>query len=139
METVLKTSLSIEERSLVQMAEKTIGRAHAPFTMIQVGSAVLTEGGVYEGCNVESMISGLGICAERNAINHAVLHEGPNLKIEAISVAWNRREIIRPCGACLQYLTEFSNNDVKIIMAQQNEPTVIVGYLRKMLPYGYEL
>jgi cytidine deaminase len=139
METVLKTSLSVEEQSLVQMAEDTIGRAHAPFTRVQVGSAVLTEGGVYEGCNVESAISGLGICAERNAINHAVLHEGPDVKIEALSVAWTRRERIRPCGACLQYLTEFSANDVKIIMAQQNEPTVVVGYLKTMLPYGYAL
>ena len=139
METVLKTSLSTEEQSLIQMAEDTIGRAHAPFTKVQVGSAVLTEGGAYEGCNIESVISGLGICAERNAINHALLHEGPDLKIVALSVAWNRREIIRPCGACLQYINEFSNNDVKIMMTEQNEPTVIVGYLRKMLPYGYEL
>ena len=139
METVLKTNLSTEEQSLIQMAEDTIGRAHASFTKVQVGSAVLTEGGVYEGCNVESAISGLGICAERNAINHALLHEGPDLKIVALSVAWNRREIIRPCGACLQYLNEFSSNDVKIIMAERNGPTVMVGYLRKMLPYGYEL
>ena len=64
METVLKASLSAEERSLVQMAEDVIGRARAPFTKVQVGSAVLTEGGVYGGCNVESAISGLGICAE---------------------------------------------------------------------------
>jgi cytidine deaminase len=139
METALKASLSTEEQSIIQMAEDTIGRAHAPFTKVQVGSAVLTEGGVYEGCNVESAISGLGICAERNAINHALLHEGPSLKIVALSVAWNRRETIRPCGACLQYLNEFSSNDVKIIMAEQNEATVMVGYLRKMLPYGYEL
>lgn len=139
METVLKTSLSTEEQSLMQRAEDAIGRAHAPFTEVQVGSAVLTADGVYEGCNVESAISGLGICAERNAINHAVLHEGPDLEIVALSVAWHRRERIRPCGACLQYLNEFSTNDVKILMAEPNGPTVMVGYLRKMLPYGYAL
>ena len=139
METVLKASLSTEEQSLIQMAEDAIGRAHAPFTKVQVGSAVLTADGVYEGCNVESGISGLGICAERNAINHAVLHEGPDVKIVALSVAWKRRERIRPCGACLQYLTEFSTLDVKILMAEQKEHTIMVGYLRKMLPHGYTL
>jgi len=139
METVLRASLSAEERSLVQMAEDVIGRAHAPFTEVQVGSAVLTERGVYGGCNVESAISGLGICAERNAVNHAILHEGPDLKIVALSVAWNRREMIRPCGACLQYLNEFSDNDVKLIMAEKNGSTVMMGYLREMLPYRYEL
>lgn len=139
METVLKASLSAEERSLVQMAEDVIGRAHSPFTKVQVGSAVLTEGGVYGGCNVESVISGLGICAERNAVNHAIIHEGSDLKIAVLSLAWNRRGIIRPCGACLQYLNEFSNKDVKIIMADQSGPTVVVGCLREMLPYRYEL
>jgi cytidine deaminase len=138
-ETVLKASLSAEERSLVQMAEDVIRRAHAPFPEVQVGSAVLTEREVYGGCTVESAISGLGICAERNAVNHAILHEGPDLKIVALSVAWNRREIIRSCGACLQYLNEFSDNDVKLIMAEKNDSTVMVGYFREMLPYKYEL
>lgn len=137
--TVLKASLSSEERSLVQMAENVIGSAYAPFTEVQVGSAVLIERKVYGGCNVESAISGLGICAERNAVNHAVLHEGPDLKIVALSVTWNRREIIRPCGACLQYLNEFSDNDVKLIMTEKNDSTVIVSYLREMLPYRYEV
>ena len=41
----------------------------------RVGAAVLAKDGrIYEGCNVESWVSGLGICAERCAINHAVLH-----------------------------------------------------------------
>ena len=138
-ETVLKANLSSEERSLVQMAENVIGKSHAPFTKVQVGSAVLTEKEVYGGCNVESAISGLGICAERNAVKHAILHEGPDLKIVALSVAWNRREIIRPCGACLQYLNEFSDNDVKLIMAEKNDSTVMLSYLREMLPYRYKL
>ena len=120
------------------MAENVIGSAYAPFTKVQVGSAVLTEREVYGGCNVESAISGLGICAERNAVNHAVLHEDPDLKIVALSVAWNRREIIKPCGACLQYLNEFSGNDVKLIMAEKNDSTVIVSCIREMLPYRYE-
>ena len=138
-ETVLKASISSEEQSLVQMAENVIGKSHTPFTEVQIGSAVLTEREIYEGCNVESAISGLGIYAERNAVNHAILHEGPDLKKVALSVAWNRREIIRLCGACLQYLNEFSDNDVKLIMVEKNDSTVMVSYLRGLLPYRYEL
>jgi len=120
------------------MAENVIGSVYAPFTEVQVGSTVLTEMEVYGDCNVESAISGHGICTERNTVTHAVLHEDPDLKIVALSVAWNRREIIRPCGACLQHLNEFSDNDVKLIMAEKNDSTVIVSYLREMLPYRYE-
>lgn len=135
---VLKADLSDEERALIQRSEKVIERAYARVTEIQVGSAVLTDSRIYEGCNVESMVSGLGICAERNAINHAVIHEGRGLKIVALSVAWNRSGLIRPCGACLQYLHEFSEEDVKIIMVEKNSPSVVVGYLSEMLPYRYE-
>lgn len=135
---VLKADLSDDERALIQRTENVIERAHAPVTEIQVGSAVLTERGLYEGCNVESIVSGLGICAERNAINHAFIHEGSGVKILALAVAWNRRGLIRPCGACLQYLHEFSETDVKIIMAEKNSPSVVVGYLSEMLPYRYE-
>ena len=138
MKRVLKADLSDDERALIQRTENVIERAHAPVTEIQVGSAVLTERGLYEGCNVESIVSGLGICAERNAINHAFIHEGSSVKILALAVAWNRRGLIRPCGACLQYLHEFSETDVKIIMAEKNSPSVVVGYLSEMLPYRYE-
>lgn len=139
METVLKASLSAAERSLVQRAEDAIDRAHAPFTGVRVGAAVLTAGGAYGGCNVESAVSGLGICAERNAVNHAVLHEGPDVTIVTLAVAWKRREGLRPCGACLQYLTEFATPDVKILMAAPTGATVVVGHLRDLLPDGYEL
>jgi len=139
METVLKSSLSAAERSLVQMAEDAIDRAHAPVTGVQVGAAVLTAGGAYGGCNVESAVSGLGICAERNAVNHAVLHDGPVVSIVALSVAWKKLGSIRPCGACLQYLTEFAHPEVTILMAAPKALTVVVGRLTDLLPYRYEL
>lgn len=56
----------------------------------KVGAAVLAEDGkVYEGCNVESWVSGLGTCAERCAINHALLHG--NRKIKELAVVMNAR------------------------------------------------
>ena len=41
----------------------------------RVGAAVLADDGkIYEGCNVESEVAGLGVCAERSAIDHSVIH-----------------------------------------------------------------
>jgi len=138
MKGVLRVDLSDDEKCVVQRAEEVVRRAYAPLTGVRVGSALLTERGVYEGCNVESVISGLGICAERNAVNHALIHEGRDLKMLMLSVAWNRDDSIRPCGACLQYINEFSSDDVKIIMAGARSSDVMVGYLMEMLPYRYK-
>ncbi len=137
MEAVVKARLSTAERALVELAEDAVARAYAPRTGVQVGAAVLTPGGAYGGCNVESVISGLGICAERSAVNHAVLHEGPTLAIRALAVAWTRRERIRPCGACLQYLSEFAAPEARILMAAPPGAPIEVSCLGELLPYRY--
>ncbi|MCL4384113.1 cytidine deaminase, partial [Patescibacteria group bacterium] len=69
------------------------------------GACVLTEAGnYYEGVNVEGVISSLGVCAEMAALDHATTHG--EYKFKAICVADDK--LTYPCGACLQYMTQFS-------------------------------
>lgn len=137
METVVRALLSTMERALVELAEDAVTRAHAPLTGVQVGVAMLTTGGAYEGCNLESAVSGLGICAERSAVNHALLHEGPTTSILALAVAWTRQERIRPYDACLQYRSEFAAPEARILMAAPPGTPVEAGHLTELLPYHY--
>jgi cytidine deaminase len=111
----------------------------------QVGATVLAEDGrIYEGCNVESWVSGLGTCAERNAINHAVLHG--NRKIKGIAVVINSESPNepRPCGACLQYVHDFAENtSIEIAMAKARSErilfeTIQTKKLAELLPFPYE-
>jgi cytidine deaminase len=134
---MLRKDLSDDEQVLVSMAESSIEQAVAPLTRIKIGSTILTDKDMYVGCNVESYISGLGICAERNALNHAVIHEGGRLKIMKIAVASLGKRLIRPCGACLQYISEFSSTDVKIIMVNSETVEVEANWLSVMIPYVY--
>ena len=63
------------EKRLLEEAAKAIKNAHVLWGF-PVGAAVLTEDEeIYGGCHVESGVSGLGVCAERCAIHHAVLQE----------------------------------------------------------------
>ncbi len=133
--------LSKLERELVANAEKAVLKAVVTQSGVRVGAAVQTRNGIYEGCNVESVISGLGICAERNAINHAIIRRGqtPILKV---AVAWEKDSPIRPCGACLQYIYEFSvaearSRNPKIIMLSVGSDWVEVSRLRELLPEAY--
>lgn len=130
-------------KKLLETASKVMDNAYVLWGL-KVGAAVLADDGqVYEGCNIESWISGLGTCAERCAINHAVLHG--NRKIEGIAIVMDAEghNEPRPCGACLQYICDFADDPkIKIVMAKVENgrilfETVKVKTLEEMLPFPF--
>jgi cytidine deaminase len=120
---------------LIAGAKLGMQNAYAIVSGFRVGAAVLTTtGSVFQGCNTESVISGMGVCAERSAIDHAVAC-GEYL-YQAIAVTSELERPITPCGMCLQYIGEFSqlaDRDLEILMigatGELRESTV-----RQMLP-----
>ena len=111
----------------------------------KVGAAVVAEDEqVYEGCNVESWVSGLGTCAERCAVNHAVLHGNRRINELAVVMDAGSNSEPRPCGACLQYISDFSANPhINIVMAKAEKgkiltKTVNVKKLAELFPFPYK-
>lgn len=133
-----------KEHELLQAALKAMDNAYVLWGF-KVGAAVLAEDGeIYEGCNVESWISGLGICAERNAINHAVLHGNKKIKMVAVVIEDKNVETTRPCGVCLQYIRDFSENSAKVVMAKAKAGKILsesvdVKAIEELLPFSYEM
>jgi cytidine deaminase len=81
-------------------------RAYCPYSRFPVGAAVLTTAGrIFSGCNVENASYGLTICAERNAIFHAVTCGSP--QIAAVTIYTPTSSPSAPCGACRQVINEF--------------------------------
>ncbi len=95
------------DAELVGLALAARGNAYAPYSRYRVGAALLTTGGrVFTGCNVENGSYGLTVCAERVAVFAAVA--GGERGFAALAVAADREGYCRPCGACLQVLSEFA-------------------------------
>lgn len=97
--------------ALHELATKALANAHAPYSRLQVGSAVLSATGMtYCGCNVENVAFPIGGCAEHHAVAAAVLAEGPRVQLVAVAVeARNLQGLavaIPPCGACRQMIME---------------------------------
>jgi len=132
------------ELELLQAALKVIDNAYVLWGF-KVGAAALAEDGkIYEGCNVESGISGLGTCAERCAIDHAVLHGNRKIRKIAIVIEDKNVEKTRPCGMCLQYIKDFSEDDAKVIMAKAKggrilSESVETKTIEELLPFSYEM
>ncbi|MCK4440106.1 cytidine deaminase [Candidatus Bathyarchaeota archaeon] len=131
------------EKRLLEAALKAMDNAYVLWGC-KVGAAILAEDSkIYGGCNVESWISGVGICAERCAINHAVLHGNRKVKKIAIVVDANSQCEPRPCGACLQYIFDFAENSkIEIVMAKERKDGILfetakVKTLEELLPYPF--
>ena len=107
---------------LISMAQAVAAKAHAPYSKFHVGAALRTVSGrVFTGCNVENASYGLTICAERNAIFHAVAEEGPGMKIAALAVVCIGHEF-PPCGACRQVIAEFATTETMVCFLQNGKP-----------------
>jgi len=112
-----------EALELVRAAATVRANAYAPYSQFQVGAALLgSSGRVFVGCNVENASYGLSLCAERSAIVSAVA--AGERTFRAIAVVGGSGQIATPCGACRQFMVEFSP-EMEVLLAAPDALDVI--------------
>jgi cytidine deaminase len=100
------TEREIDWNLLRERAAEAMRRAYAPYSNFPVGAAALVDDGrVVVGCNVENASYGLTMCAERVAVFKAV-SEGIR-EFDAVAVVADSPRLAPPCGPCRQILWEF--------------------------------
>jgi homotetrameric cytidine deaminase len=124
--------------SLLDRARQAAQNAYAPYSGFRVGAALrLTNGEVVTGANVENVSYGLTLCAERSALVRAVSKFGPEIRIEAVSVANLNGAPSPPCGACRQVLAEFILPDAPVIFPTVDGECMLP--FRELLPLAFEM
>ena len=87
--------------------------AYAPYSGFPVGAAALVDDGrVIRGCNVENVSYGLGLCAECAVV--CVLFSGGGGRLVALSCVAADGDPLMPCGRCRQVLFEHGGPDLLI-------------------------
>jgi cytidine deaminase len=122
--------------ALIASAKAASAQAYCPYSGFAVGAAVRTaDGRVFAGCNVENASYGLAVCAERNAIFHAVA--AGSRDIVAVALYTPTPTYTTPCGACRQVLLELAR-DAEVLCAcdgaERGQFTVA-----SLLPHGFAL
>ena len=111
-------------------------KAYAPYSSFSVGCALSADNGkIYTGCNVENISYPCGTCAEAGAI--ASMIAGGGRKILEICIIGGGKDLITPCGACLQRIAEFADESTPIHLA---DTTAVRKTLRlaDLLPSGFK-
>ncbi|MDD3420467.1 MAG: cytidine deaminase [Candidatus Gastranaerophilales bacterium] len=124
----------MQNKELIKLALEAAQNAYAPYSKFHVGAAVLFDDGqVVTGCNVENASYGLSLCAERNAISTAVA-QGIASQVKKIAIASLEADKCAPCGACRQWIYEFSK-DAIIVLKDGDE---MVEYtISELLPCSF--
>jgi cytidine deaminase len=115
---------------LAEVARQAADNAYAPYSKYQVGAAaLLRDGRIITGVNVENASYPLGLCAERCALARAVAEGVRPGEVEAVAVTAS------PCGGCRQWLFEFGVDRV----AFMHEGELLVRRPDELLPDSFEL
>jgi cytidine deaminase len=101
---------------LYSSARQASDKAYSPYSGARVGASVLDEdGNIYSGCNVENASYGLTQCAERNALAMAINAGMKPGAAHFILIYATGFEVLAPCGACRQVISELMADDTLII------------------------
>ena len=94
-------------------AREACATAYAPYSGYPVGAAALVDDGrVVSGCNVENAGYGVTLCAECGLVSDLVATGGGRLV--AFTCVNGDRELITPCGRCRQLLYEHGGDELVV-------------------------
>lgn len=115
-------------------AEEAAAHAYAPYSGYRVGAAALVDDGrMIIGCNVENASYGLTLCAECGLVSE--LHRTGGGRLVAVSCVGGpldgALEIGSPCGRCRQLLHEAGGPELLV-----DTPAGVVR-LEELLPQAF--
>jgi cytidine deaminase len=109
----LKINPALDWPALRAVAVQIKKHAYAPYSRYPVGAAALVDDGrVVSGCNVENASYGLTLCAECGLVSS--LHATGGGRLVAFTCVGPDDELLMPCGRCRQLLHEFGGRDLLI-------------------------
>lgn len=99
---------------LQDAARAAMEHAYAPYSRYRVGAAALVEDGrVVAGCNVENAAYGVALCAECGLVSQ--LHLTGGGRLTHFVCVDGRGEVLMPCGRCRQLLWENGGPDLLLL------------------------
>ncbi|MFC3817411.1 cytidine deaminase [Planomonospora venezuelensis] len=125
-----KAGAAVDWAALRAEAVRAMANAYAPYSKFPVGAAALVDDGrIVSGCNVENASYGVGLCAECGLVS--ALQAGGGGRLVAFTCVDGHEELLMPCGRCRQLLFEFGGNELLVETVDGPKP------MAEILPYAF--
>ena len=122
--------MTVDWDALRAAARTAMGHAYAPYSRCPVGAAALVDDGrVVVGCNVENASYGLTLCAECGLVS--ALHASGGGRLIAFTCCDGEGARLMPCGRCRQLLYEHGGPELLV-----DTPFGVLE-LREVLPQAF--
>jgi cytidine deaminase len=103
----------IDWEGLRAVAAEAMVTAYVPYSKFPVGAAALVDDGrVVSGCNVENASYGLSLCAECGLVS--ALHGTGGGRLVAMIAVDRNGDTLMPCGRCRQLLWENGGPEMQL-------------------------
>jgi cytidine deaminase len=100
--------------ALTERAREAMTHAYVPYSHYPVGAAaVVDDGRVVSGCNVENAAYGVALCAECGLVSQ--LHITGGGRLTHFVCVDGHGEVLMPCGRCRQLLFENGGRDLLLL------------------------
>ncbi len=105
--------VKVDWDALRDRARDIVQQAYAPYSNYRVGAAALVDDGrIVAGCNVENAAYGVVLCAECGLVSELVAGGGGRLV--AFTCCNSEDDVIMPCGRCRQLLWEHGGAELLV-------------------------
>ncbi|WP_031073448.1 cytidine deaminase [Streptomyces sp. NRRL WC-3742] len=112
---------AVDWERLREAAREAMSHAYAPYSKFPVGAAALVDDGrLVSGCNVENASYGLGLCAECGLVS--ALYASGGGRLVAFTCVDGAGELLMPCGRCRQLLYEHGGPELLVDLAAGVKP-----------------
>lgn len=130
--------MKLSPEELLDKAKQARALSYSPYSHFAVGAALeCADGSVFCGANIENASFPLSMCAERNAIYHALMRGKKKEDFVSLAIVADTDEPCSPCGACRQVLWELYPLDAPIYLGNLKNETKYVT-AKELLPLAFK-
>ena len=129
--------MKLSPEELLDKAKQARALSYSPYAHFAVGAALeCADGSVFCGANIENASFPLSMCAERNAIYHALMCGKKKEDFVSLAIVADTDEPCSPCGACRQVLWELFPLNAPIYLGHlKNEIKHVTA--KELLPFAF--